>query len=415
MIVADTPEAKKNVASSSKGAMQPRKIGAEDTTRVSARRVRSSLIAAACAAVLLAAAAQPAVSAPAEKGRKLGEAEGGFRPVTVAALLGVQLRETLTPEQRAYLGLGAPGPFTVGAVRGDLVVVELFNASCYGCALMAPVLDQAWRLVDARADLRGRVRFVGIGVGNTLEQVREFHDRYDTPFPMLADPEFAAFDALGTLEGTPYLMLLRNGTDGAVSARAQVGHIPQAATVVAAIEAALADTPPADATPRELAGSTWRTLKPPLTEAELNARLIAAAAAAGLAGASATPVKVSADETFYRLTAAGTSLWAMVAGRAKVCNVCHDIFFIVVFDEGGRIVDLAPIIITKYKNVEFDEKDVAFLKGRVVGRLLSREIVFDPTVDAVSTATMSSALVFDTLRRLRETWAGMVKAGLAKP
>ena len=61
------------------------------------------------------------------------------------------------------------------------------------------------------------------------------------------------------------------------------------------------------------------------------------------------------------------------------------------------VVNLYPITITKYKNVEFDEKDVAFLKSRVVGRLLSRDIVFD------------------TLRRLRETWAGMVRSGLAKP
>jgi len=259
------------------------------------------------------------------------------------------------------------------------------------------------------------VRFVGIGVGNTLEQVRDFHGRYDTPFPMIADPEFAAFDALGTVEGTPYLMLLRRGPDGTIAARAQVGHIPQADVVLAAIEAALADTPPVDATPRELSGAGWRALKPPLTEAELTARLIAAAAEAGLAGAGVAPVKVSADETFYRLTAAGKSLWAMVAGRAKVCNVCHDIFFIVVFDDTGLVVNLAPIIITKYKNVEFDANDVAFLKSRVVGRLLSREIVFDPTVDAVSTATMSSALVFDTLRRLRETWSGMVKSGLVKP
>jgi peroxiredoxin len=368
---------------------------------------------AACVLILLAGEAMPA---RAEKGRKLGEAEGGFRPVAaVTALLGVPLRDTLTPEQRAYLGLGTPAPFAIGAVRGDLVVAEIFNASCYGCIMMAPVMDEVWRRVEERSDLKGRVRFVGIGVGNTLEQVRDFHDRYDTPFPMLADPEFAVFDALGTLEGTPYLMLLRKNDDGTVTARAQVGHIPQADTVVAAIEAALADTPAADATPRELAGSAWRTLKPPLTEAELNARLIAAAAEVGLAGASATPVKVSADETFYRLTAAGKSLWSMVAGRAKVCNVCHDIFFIVVFDDGGRIVNLSPIVITKYKNVEFDEKDVAFLKGRVVGRLLTREIVFDPTVDAVSTATMSSALVFDTLRRLRETWAGMVESGLIKP
>jgi len=369
--------------------------------------VRAALI-----TILLAGGASPA---HAEKARKLGEGDGVFRPVALAALPAVPLPDTLTAEQRTYLGLGAAGPFTIGAVRGELVVVEFFNSSCYACALMAPVMDLAWRKVDARADLKDRVRFVGIGVGNTLEQVREFHDRYDSPFPMIADPEFAAFDALGTAEGTPYLMLLRRGADGTVTARAQVGHIPQADVVVAAIDAALADTPPVDATPRELSGSGWRTLKPPLTEAELTARLIAAAAEAGLGGAVVAPVKVSADETFYRLTAAGKSLWAMVAGRAKVCNVCHDIFFIVVFDDAGLVVNLAPIIITKYKNVEFDANDIAFLKSRVVGRLLSREIVFDPTVDAVSTATMSSALVFDTLRRLRETWAGMVKSGLVKP
>jgi hypothetical protein len=280
---------------------------------------------------------------------------------------------------------------------------------------MAPVMDQVWGKVDARADLKSRVRFLGIGVGNTPEQVRGFHGRYDTPFPMIADPEFAAFDALGTAEGTPYLMLLRRGGDGSLAARAQVGHIPQAAVVIAAIEAALADAPFVDATPRELAGSGWRSLKPPLTDAELTARLITAAADAGLAGATVTPIKVTADQTFYRLAVAGTSLWAMVAGRAKVCNVCHDIFFIVVFNDAGLVVNLAPIVITKYKNVEFDEKDVAFLKGRVVGRMLSREIVFDPTVDAVSAATMSSALVFDTLRRLRETWAGMVSSGLIIP
>lgn len=353
--------------------------------------------------------------AHAEQARKLGEGDGVFRPVALAALPEIPLRDALTPGQRSYLGLGATGPFSIGAVRGDLVVVEFFNSSCYACALMAPVMDLAWRKVDARADLRERVRFLGVGVGNTLEQVRDFHDRYDTPFPMVPDPEFAAFDALGTLEGTPYLMLLRRDADGSLTARAQVGHIPQVEVILAAIEAALLQPPAVDAPPREPVKSGWDTLKPPLTEAELAARLIAAAAEAGLPGAVAVPIKIAADETFYRLTAVGKSLWALVAGRAKVCNVCHDIFFIVVFDDGGRIVNLAPISITKYKNVEFDAQDIAFLKGRVVGRLLSREIVFDPTVDAVSTATMSSALVFDTLRRLRETWAGMVKDGVAKP
>jgi hypothetical protein len=128
-----------------------------------------------------------------------------------------------------------------------------------------------------------------------------------------------------------------------------------------------------------------------------------------------TAVPLASGETFYRLAGAGRMLWAYVAGRAKVCNVCHDIFFIVLFDEAGTVVGLEPITITKYQNVEFDERDVAFLRGRVVGRPLARDIVFDPTVDAVSTATMSSALVFDTLRRLGETWKAMIEAGKAQP
>jgi hypothetical protein len=197
--------------------------------------------------------------------------------------------------------------------------------------------------------------------------------------------------------------------------RAQVGYIPDADRVVAEIAAVLAGEPPADSTPRELAGEGWRSLLPPLTAAELQEWVKTAAAGAGLTNATATEIRLPTGEIFFRVASGEQVLWAVVAGRAKVCNVCHDIFFIVLFDGGGRVVDLAPIMLTKYKNVEFDEQDVAFLKSRVVGRLLSRDIVFDPTVDAVTAATMTSTLVFDTLRRLGETWARMVKAGEAQP
>ncbi len=347
--------------------------------------------------------------------KKLGEGDGVFRPVALGALLEVPLQDTLGPAQRAQLGLAGPAVLTLGAIPGDLVVAEFFNTSCYACALMAPVMDEVWRRVDARPALRERVRFIGVGVGNTAAQVAEFHARYDTPFPMVADPEFAAFDALGTLEGTPYLLLLRRGADGSVFGRAQVGHVSDPGRVVAAIEAALADAPPEDPTPREQAGAGWRTLRPPLSDDELQRRLVVAAAGAGLAGATATRVALPEGEVFYRLGAGERTLWALVAGRAKVCNVCHDIFFIVVFDGAGRVVNLEPIAITKYKNVALDEKDLEFLRSRVVGRLLTRDLVFDPSVDAVSQATMSTALIFDTLRRLGEEWSSMVKKGAVKP
>ncbi|HEY6000811.1 MAG TPA: hypothetical protein VI078_16110 [bacterium] len=347
--------------------------------------------------------------------KRLGEAVGGFRPVAIEALAGVPLSGSLSLAERGYLGVAASGPFTIAGVGGELLVVEFFNSACYACALMAPVMDEAWRRVDTRPELRGRVRFLGIGAGNTPGQVLEFHEGHGTPFPMIADPEFAAFDALGTMEGTPYLLLVRRGADGSVSARAQVGYVADAGAIVREIVDALAGAPAGDDRPREVGGAAWRTLKPPLPAAQLEDRVARAAAAAGLPGASARAVPLPGGGTFYRLSAGGRSLWAYVAGRSRVCNVCHDIFFIVLFDEAGTIVGLEPISITKYKNVELDERDVAFLRSRVVGRMLARGIVFDPAVDAVSQATMSSALVFDTLRRLGETWKDMVAAGNSLP
>lgn len=371
--------------------------------------MRRLIAAVVCCALL----ASPAAAA----GKKrLGEGDGVFRPVALGGLASVPLADTLSPADRDYLGIAGPGPFTIGDLRHELVAIELFNASCYACAMMAPVMIEAWRRVEARDDLKGRVRFLGVGVGNTAEQVREFHDRYGTPFPAVPDPEFASFDALGAIEGTPYLLLLRRGADGALEARGHVGHIPDAGRVVEQIAEALAGAPTAAGLAAlENAGGGWRNLKPALAEEQLRALLVRAAAEAGLAGAGAARVEVPGEGTFYRLEATGGHLWAMVAGRARVCNVCHDIFFAVLFDDAGTIVNLAPITITKYQNVELDDKDVAFLKGRVVGRLLTREIPFDPAVDAVSTATMSTSLVFDTIRRLRDTYAAMVKAGLAKP
>jgi hypothetical protein len=365
------------------------------------------------AVVLVASTARPAAAA--EKGRHLGEGEGVFRPVTLGTLLKVPLKGELGAQERAYLGVAGEGGFTLADVRADLLVVEFFNASCYACAMMAPVMVEAWKKVEGREDLRGRVRFLGIGVGNSGAQVKTFHDQYATPFPAVPDAFFEAFDAVGSAEGTPYIILLRR--DGAaVEARGQVGAIRDVNRVVGEIAAALEGVATAPAAlPMVNAGSSWRLLKPPLAAEEVNARLVAAAADAGLAGAGVTAVPVSAEETFYRLAAGDRHLWAMVAGRSKICNVCHDIFFIVVFDDGGRIVGFSPITITKYKNVELDAKDVAFLRSRVVGRFLTQEIPFDPAVDAVSTATMSSELVFDTLRRLRETYQQMVKSGKVTP
>ena len=50
------------------------------------------------------------------------------------------------------------------------------------------------------------------------------------------------------------------------------------------------------------------------------------------------------------------------------------------------------------------------MKKRVVGRYITEPIEFDHEVDAISKATMSSELIFDTIRRLRSAYEPLKEA-----
>jgi hypothetical protein len=193
--------------------------------------------------------------------------------------------------------------------------------------------------------------------------------------------------------------------------RAHLGLMRDPAGIVAQIEAALAAEEPPAALP-EFRLTTWRNLDSDLSPEELEKKLREAAAAASFKAVSVTAVELEGERNIFRLEATdGSGLWAKVAGRAKVCNICHDIFFILLFDDTGRIVNFTPIYVTKYENVPIDDKETAFMRGRLEGRSLTDPPVFDHEVDAISQATMSSELIFDTVRRLQAVFGSLQAFG----
>ena len=104
--------------------------------------------------------------------------------------------------------------------------------------------------------------------------------------------------------------------------------------------------------------------------------------------------------------------FAEVVSRASICDVCHDVHFIYVFDQGGKIVDFAPLHLTKYGNVVWDGADVTKMRQRVVGQYLRAPRPFDPKVDAVTKATMTSAIIFDQLALGEELMQQLAAQGL---
>jgi hypothetical protein len=93
------------------------------------------------------------------------------------------------------------------------------------------------------------------------------------------------------------------------------------------------------------------------------------------------------------------TLFAEVGNRSAICDVCHSVHFFYIFDSRGFVLNFTPLHLTKYGNVDWNREEIAFFDSRVVGRQMAGFEHFDPAVDAVTRATMTSAIIFDDINR----------------
>jgi peroxiredoxin len=142
-------------------------------------------------------------------------------------------------------------------------------------------------------------------------------------------------------------------------------------------------------------------LRPNLTEKELLERILQAMKEVNSNIRRVEKKELENGEVIYLgfVNAPGEEapLLARVVSKYSICDVCHDIHYFFIFDQSGHLVSFKPIHITKYGNVLLDQKDIAKIQSRVTGKDLFHDIPFDPFVDAVSQATMSSYLIFEGL------------------
>jgi hypothetical protein len=104
--------------------------------------------------------------------------------------------------------------------------------------------------------------------------------------------------------------------------------------------------------------------------------------------------------------------FAEAVSRPSVCDICHDVHFIYVFDISGKVLGFTPLQLTKYDNEPWNEDDVTKMRKRVLGRYIYKPMPFNREVDAVSSATMTSAIIFDSLSQGEELLKNLKKIGL---
>jgi peroxiredoxin len=114
---------------------------------------------------------------------------------------------------RTYLGLMKDTRFSLGQIKSDIVIIEIFSMYCPVCQREAPHVNTLFDLIQNNQAIEETVKLIGIGAGNSDFEVDFFKEKYTIEFPLFSDPDFSIHKRIGEVR-TPHffgLTLKGNG------------------------------------------------------------------------------------------------------------------------------------------------------------------------------------------------------------
>ncbi len=440
----------------------------------------------------------------------------------------------LSPDECAYLRIAPDREFSLSDLSHDIIILEFLNVYCHTCRLQVEIFNDLFKAIQQDPDLSARVCMVGIAVGNTTDEIRDFKKNFGALYPILSDRDKAIFNATGNIQGTPHTYILRKEDQrfiidyhaGGVTSKDRYLN-----TIKYALRGTFSGTVPGNRVPafalntpkgvigdKELAGKRailyfpsdkkypvendtrnrgnqihifmeivrqfpdvpvlvfqypGFALPPGMTSANFYAGDPADPASAAqfrsadgpsvyfinqygriafrdegmtLYNAEAIikgkgeyrPVPDTKEEDIQKLIKSrfeeqgkkvaeierlvldsGTAVYviameprrdgvfyfARLESKPSLCDICHDSHFFYVLDQDGIIRDFYPLQLTKLGNVPWSDADTDKIRKNIMGKSIFDFFPFNPKVDAVTSATMSSSLVFEAINSGKSIFA----------
>ena len=104
--------------------------------------------------------------------------------------------------------LTGSGAFKITQVKAQAVLIEIYSMYCPYCQKDAPGINELFQAIEKDPELKGRIKILGIGAGNSAYEVGVYKKTYNVPFALIPDERFALHKALGETR-TPYFILVR--------------------------------------------------------------------------------------------------------------------------------------------------------------------------------------------------------------
>lgn len=305
-------------------------------------------------------------------------------------------------EKKNYLGLEQSDTFTLKGITAKVVFVEILSVYCPSCQRQVRYNNQLYDLIESDPKTKGHIKIIGVAAGNGRLEVKDFVRRYKPKYPVLPDPKFEMHRAIGGSR-TPFDIYVRQDPAGGagVVADTHLGPSKQSKQVFNGLNElmtiSLADIG-GQAGELDSQPSVVRAI---LSENELQAKVKDIFSSFDGSVTDFQQIDLSSERRIYtvRMDEAGVSrrLFAEVISRPPTCGECHDIHFIYVFESSGEVLRFVPLQLTKWGNKSWNDADIAKMRSRILGKSLTKPFVFDPQVDAVSSATITSSIIFDSL------------------